>query len=147
MHPIQQTITYLLQLKHMTVSSLQKRIKQEKNILLEQLEKTPIVQIACEKSGVARSTYYRWMQSDKVFAKQSREALLKWVAMMNDLAESQLLKAIKDGNMTAISFWLRSRHSAYGNKMEIVDTTDREELTKEQKELIRRVLKSYRSKE
>ena len=67
--------------------------------------------------------------------------------MMNDLAESRLLKAIKDGNMTAISFWLRSRHSAYGNKMEIVDTTDREELTKEQKELIRRVLKSYRSKE
>ncbi len=56
--------------------------------------------------------------------------------MMNDLAESQLLKAIKDGNMTAISFWLRSRHSAYGNKMEIVDTTDREELTKEQKELV-----------
>ena len=77
MHPIQQTITYLLQLKHMTVSSLQKRIKQEKNILLEQLEKTPIVQIACEKSGVARSTYYRWMQSDKVFARQSREALFK----------------------------------------------------------------------
>lgn len=61
----------------MTASSLQKRIKQEKNVLLEQLEKTPIVQIACEKSGVARSTYYRWMQSDKVFARQSREALLK----------------------------------------------------------------------
>ena len=64
--------------------------------------------------------------------------------MMNDLAESQLLKAIKDGNMTAISFWLRSRHSAYGNKMEIVDTTDREELTKEQKETVRRVLRAYK---
>ena len=67
--------------------------------------------------------------------------------MLNDLAESQLLKAIKDGNMTAIAFWLRSRHTSYGNKLEIVDTQDKEELTKEQKEIVRRVLKTYKSKE
>ncbi len=131
----------------MTSTGLQTRIKQEKKLLLEHLEKTPIVQIACEKSGVGRSTYYRWMQSDKAFAKASREALSKWVAMMNDLAESQLLKAIKDGNMTAIAFWLRSRHTSYGNKLEIVDTQDKEELTKEQKAVVRRVLKTYKSKE
>ena len=52
---------------------------------------------------------------------------------MNDLAESQLLKAVKDGNMSAIAFWLRSRHTSYSNKLEIVDIPEREELTKEQK--------------
>lgn len=134
-------------INHMTSTGLQNRIKQEKKLLLEHLEKTPIVQIACEKSGVGRSTYYRWMQSDKAFAKASREALSKWVAMMNDLAESQLLKAVKDGNMSAIAFWLRSRHTSYSNKLEIVDIPEREELTKEQKEIVRRVLKAYQPKE
>lgn len=61
----------------MESNRLQSRIKQEKQILLEHLEKTPIVQIACEKSGVGRSTYYRWMQADKVFSRQAREALSK----------------------------------------------------------------------
>ncbi len=131
----------------MESTRLQSRIKQEKQVLLEHLEKTPIVQIACEKSWVGRSTYYRWMQADKVFSRQAREALSKWVAMMNDLAESQLLKAVRDGNMTAIAFWLRSRHASYGNKLEIVDTQDKEELTKEQKAVVRRVLKTYKSKE
>ena len=67
--------------------------------------------------------------------------------MMNDLAESQLLKAVKDGNMSAIAFWLRSRHTSYSTKLEIVDIPEREELTKEQKEIVRRVLKAYQPKE
>lgn len=63
---------------------------------------------------------------------------------MNDLAESQLLKSVRDGNMTAIIFWLKSRHVSYGNKLEIVENTEKEELTKEQKATIRRVLKQYK---
>lgn len=65
---------------------------------------------------------------------------------MNDMAESQLLKNIKDGNMTAIIFWLKSRHSAYGNRVEITDGREREELTKDQELLIKRVLKKYNIK-
>jgi hypothetical protein len=49
--------------------------------------------------------------------------------------------------MSAIAFWLRSRHVSYSNKLEIIDTPEREELTKEQKEIVRRVLKSYQVKE
>lgn len=122
------------------------RMKDDKKILLEHLERTPIVQIACEKSGTGRSTYYRWIQSDIAFAKKAKKALQRWVFLMNDMAESQLLKGMKDGNMTAIIFWLKSRHSVYWNKIEIIDTPDREALTKEQKEVIRRVLKSYQNK-
>jgi len=42
-----------------------------KKLLIEQLKKTPIVQMACEKTGVARSTYYRWKKQNKTFAKES----------------------------------------------------------------------------
>ena len=128
----------------MPKKNLASRIKQDKDILLDHLEKTPIVQIACEKSGIGRSTYYRWMEQDKKFARSAKRALSKWVAIMNDLAESQLLKSVRDGNMTAIIFWLKSRHIAYGNKLEIIDTPDKEVLTKAQKETIARVLKQYK---
>lgn len=120
------------------------RIQEEKKLLLEHLEKTPIVQIACEKSGVGRSTYYRWLEQDKKFARSAKQSLSKGVLIMNDLAESQLLKSVRDGNMTAIIFWLKSRHLSYWNKLEIVENTDKEELTKAQKEVIRRVLKQYK---
>lgn len=120
------------------------RIQEEKKLLLEHLEKTPIVQIACEKSGVGRSTYYRWIEQDKKFARSAKQALSKGVLIMNDLAESQLLKSVRDGNMTAIIFWLKSRHLSYWNKLEIVENNDKEELTKAQKEVIRRVLKQYK---
>ena len=121
------------------------RIREDKNVLLEHLEKTPIVQIACDKSSIGRSTYYRWLQNDPVFAKSAKKALQRGVLLMNDVAESQLLKGMKDGNMTAIIFWLKSRHSAYGMKLEIVDTPDKESLTKKQKETIARVLKKYKN--
>lgn len=120
------------------------RITEDKKLLLEHLEKTPIVQIACEKSGVGRSTYYRWLEQDKKFARSAKQALSKGVLIMNDLAESQLLKSVRDGNMTAIIFWLKSRHLSYWNRLEIVENNDKEELTKAQKEVIRRVLKQYK---
>ena len=57
--------------------SIASRIQEEKKLLLEHLEKTPIVQIACEKSGVGRSTYYRWLEQDKKFARSAKQALTK----------------------------------------------------------------------
>lgn len=89
------------------------RKREEKRCLIEQLEKTPIVQVACEKVGVGRATYYRWMKDDKEFAQQAKIAHHRGILLMNDYAESQLLKSVKDGNMTAIIFWLKSRHSTY----------------------------------
>ena len=65
---------------------------------------------------------------------------------MNDMAESQLLKSVRDGNMSAIAFWLRSRHPAYGNRVEVSGPREREELTKEQQLVIRRVLAKYTDK-
>ncbi len=119
------------------------RQKQEKILVLEQMRKTPIIQMVCEKTGVARASYYRWRKSDPAFSRAADEALLEGVLLMNDMAESQLLSAVRDGNMTAILFWLRSRHSAYGNKLELQATVEHKDrtLTPEERAMIRKALK------
>jgi predicted DNA binding protein len=119
------------------------RRNQEQVLLLEQLKKTPIVQIACDKVSVARASFYRWKKEDPAFAHAADEALLEGILLMNDMAESQLLSAIRDNNMTAIMFWLRSRHPGYGNKMELKATVERKDrtLTPEERAIIRRALK------
>lgn len=105
-----------------------KRQAKNKDKLLEQLAKTPIVQIACEKTGVSRATYYRWRQEDEEFAKSADKAISYGNALMNDMAESQLLSLIKDKHPTAIIFWLKHHHPAYVPKIE-VSATNRDSLT------------------
>lgn len=109
--------------------------------MLEQLKKTPVVQIACEKVGIARSTFYRWKEQDLNFAKEADRALAEGVALINDMAESQLLSAIRDRNISAIFYWLNHRHSAYSNKLEITAKVRDETLSPKQQELIKKALK------
>jgi len=117
------------------------RIKSEQDLLLEQLKKTPIVQIACEKINVGRSTYYRWRKEDAEFTQQSDQALLDGSLLVNDMAESQLLSAIRDKNMTAIIFWLKHHHPAYLTRVEIT-SGDKEDgkLTDEQEISVKKAL-------
>ena len=78
-----------------------------KKALVVQLRKTPIVQIACERTGVGRSTYYKWRTNDHIFGRAADRALEAGKFFINDLAKSKLLQLIKDGNLTAIIFWLK----------------------------------------
>ena len=84
-------------------TTIQKRQSEQNKELLEKLKQTPVVQIAVQKLGIARSTYYRWRQTDKKWAKQADESLHDGILLINDLAESQLISAIKDKNITAIA--------------------------------------------
>lgn len=129
--------------KKQTYPAAASRQKQEKSLVVEQLRKTPIVQIACEKLGIARATFYRWKKEDQTFAKMADEALFEGVLLMNDMAESQLLAAIRDGDMTAIMFWLKCRHASYGNKLQLNATVEHRDrtLTPEERITIRRALK------
>jgi len=121
--------------------TVKNRIKNDQDLLVEQLKKTPIVQIACEKTGVGRSTYYRWRDEDKEFAKRANEALQEGNLLINDMAESQLLSAVRDKNMTAIIFWLKNHHKTYANRLEISAVRPEEEtLTPEQEQLIQKAL-------
>ena len=122
--------------------TVKKRIEKDREILLEQLKKTPIVQLACEKTGISRATYYRWRKEDPEFAALADIAIEEGSLLINDMAESQLLSAIKDKNMTAIIFWLKHHHRAYATKIEIsASTKDQDEvLSEEQEALIRHAL-------
>ena len=128
-------------LKEVTIG---KRIKKEKELILEQLKKTPIVQLACEKVGISRATYYRWKNADRKFSMLAQDAILEGSRLVNDMAESQLLSAIRDKNMTAIIFWLKHHHSSYETRVEIRQAGIQadENLTSKQKEVIRRALEA-----
>lgn len=120
-----------------------KRTAVDKKAVLEQLAKLPIVQIACQKAGIGRATYYRWRIGDKLFARDADEAIDEGVQMINDLSESQLISAIKNSNFSAVRFWLQNRHRAYTNKVEVFDRgkSDNQELTAEQKKVMGEALK------
>lgn len=124
------------------MNTIDKRQTKEKELLLEQFRKTPIVQISCEKLGIGRATYYRWRGEDPEFLKASNKALLEGRLLVNDMAESQLLSAIRDKNMTAIIFWLKNNHPDYRTRVEVMAKTSiaDEELTPEQKKLIDKAL-------
>ena len=118
-------------------------LRQEKNKedIIEQLKKTPVVEIACKKVSIGRATYYRWRKEDKVFAQTADESLQTGSSLISDMAESQLIKAIQDGNMTGIIFWLKNHHRVYASKLELTaKVKDDEELTPEQEEVVKQAL-------
>lgn len=106
-----------------------------------ELAKVPIVQVACEKTGVSRNSVYRWRKDDPTFLKKMDQALIEGVALVNDMSESQLLTLIKEKNYPAISFWLRHRNENYKNKLEVTTKEDSEELTPSQAKVVRQALK------
>lgn len=121
--------------------NLQPRTTEKQELLIQQLKKTPIVQIACEKVGVGRASYYRWHKENAEFAKLADEALEEGSSLINDMAESQLLAAIRDQNMTAIIFWLKYHHPAYATKVEVTAKLKRDDtLTPEQESLVAKAL-------
>jgi predicted DNA binding protein len=121
-------------------SVLARRSNDQEQLLL-QLKKTPVIQIACEKTGVSRASYYRWRKDDDDFAYECDGALSEGKQLVNDLAESQLLAAIRDGNMTAIIYWLKHHHKDYETRVAVTATVkQQDELTPEQEATVKQAL-------
>jgi predicted DNA-binding protein (UPF0251 family) len=119
-------------------------IRQDKlrAVFLEQLKRTPTIETACQKVGIARATIYRWINGNKRFAKQLEEALTEGRTFMSDVAESQLFSLIGDKKIEAIRLYLSTHNPRYNNKLELSGTVNTKDapLTKEQKQLIKRAL-------
>ncbi len=113
-----------------------------KELIIEKLKTAPIVQIACERVGIGRARYYRWRKEDPEFAEKANEAILEGLLLVNDMAESRLIAAIKEKNLNAIRFWLKHHHFAYGTRVEITAKLKREseELSPEQEKVVRKAL-------
>lgn len=80
--------------------------------LLEELERTPIVQVACDKVGISRNTYYIWIKDESALD-EIREARQRGIDLVNDVAESNVLTGIKNKDAGYTKYWLSSRHEAY----------------------------------
>ena len=123
--------------------TIKDRQEKMKEVFLDQLKRTPTIETACQKVGVARSTVYRWIKGNKKFEAKVDEALNEGRMFMSDVAESQLFSLIGDKKIEAIRLFLSTHNPRYSNKLELsgaVSTRD-EPLTKEQKGLIRKALK------
>lgn len=115
---------------------------QSKKVFLSHLQKLPIVQVACEKSGIGRATIYRWRKESKKFKKAMEEALAEGEALVNDMSESQLISLIRDKNYQAISFWLKHRHQKFRDRVEVTAKLERQdELSPEQEAVVREALR------
>ncbi|MBP9697729.1 MAG: hypothetical protein KBD65_00860 [Candidatus Moranbacteria bacterium] len=114
----------------------------QKLLFLEHLRKIPIVQVACEKAGIARATVYRWRIESETFRKSMEEALIEGEALINDMSESQLISLIRDKSYQAVSFWLRHRHQKFRERVEVTANiqTNQGELTAEQEAIVREAL-------
>lgn len=84
-----------------------------KKQFIEELERTPIIQVACDRVGISRNTFYRWMKEDVEFAFEVNEALDSGIDFVNDHAEGNVLNGIKKGDAGYTKYWLSSRHEAY----------------------------------
>lgn len=126
--------------KEKTIKIRQAKLKKA---LLEQLMRTPIIEIGCEKVGISRMTFYRWTKTSKQFAKEAEEALFEGRLFISDIAESQLFSLVKDKKIEAIKYVLKHNNPRYADRLELSGTvsTKDEPLTAEQKVLIRQALK------
>ena len=119
------------------------KTEKEKQLLIEQLKKTPIVQIACERSGISRASYYRLRKEDGEFKKMTDDAIIEGETLITDISESQLISLIRDKNFPAINLWLKVHNPKYASKVEVTGNLNvkEEPLTPEQEELVGRALR------
>ncbi len=84
-----------------------------KNKFIEELEKVPIISLACEKVGLSRQTIYRWIKVDPIFKKRVDDASDMGTESVCDLAESKLVSNINNGDQRAIEYFLTNNKKKY----------------------------------
>lgn len=75
-----------------------------------------VVTGACKKVGIARETHYSWLKKDAEYKK----AVLSIEDIAIDFAETQLHKQIKNENVVATIFYLKTK----GKKRGYVERTE-----------------------
>ena len=112
--------------------------QQKKEQILELLQKTPIIEVVCSKSGISKATLYNWKKDDPDFARLVDEAMNGGKDFVSDLAEGKLIAAIQANNLSAAIFWLKSHRSDYRTRVELSGEVRhvRESLTEDEAELL-----------
>ena len=93
-----------------TTNTLNKRTLKKETFLAALLNTDGNVSKACGQTNISRTTIYDWIKKDNGFKDKvsyvSEELL--------DMVEDQLLKQIRNGNLTATIFYLKTKGQARG---------------------------------
>ena len=118
-----------------------KRQQKEKQLIIENLKRLPVIEAACAKSGVSRATFYRWKEQDLEFTEAAEKAQEEGDALIADMAISKIIKGINEDNLTAAMYWLNHRDSRFSSKVEISTNTKMQEaLSPEQQVAVKEAL-------
>ena len=94
----------------------------EKERFIEELKELPIVSVICKRLGIARATYYRWMQEDSDFNDKVSIALKTGRENITDIAEGQLVASIRKAERWALTYWLEANSDRYYKPRKTHDT-------------------------
>ena len=113
-----------------------------RKMLIQELKKMPIVEVACKRVGIGRATFYCWKKGNEEFAKDIDEAIFEGVLFINDMAESKIILKIGQDDMSATRFWLKHHHPAYSDKIQVSKPPEPEkkELTPEESALLKKAI-------
>ncbi len=89
------------------------KTRNEKNKFLNELRDVPVVSIICKRTGISKSTVYRWLKNDKGFRIKFNEALGIGRDSISDLAESTIINAMRKGSLRAAEYWLSTNAKRY----------------------------------
>jgi len=92
------------------MNTLNKRILKKETFLAALLNSDGNISKACGQTNISRTTIYDWIKKDDKFQEKVsyvNEELL-------DMAEDQLLTMIRNGNLTATIFYLKTKGQARG---------------------------------
>lgn len=90
--------------------------RHRKHKFLEEIKKTPIIEVACKNTGISRQTFYRWFKTLPGFEKEYLEAKNYGDSYINDVCESKQLQAIQNGKPWAIRRWQDHHDPTYMKK-------------------------------
>lgn len=118
-----------------------KRQQKDKEAVVENLKRMPIIEVACNKAGVSRATFYRWKEQDSTFSQTADQAQEEGEALIRDVAVSKIIKGINDDNLTAAMYWLNHRDPRFSNKIEVTtNSKPQEALSPDQQEAVKKAL-------
>ena len=107
----------------------------KKETLLQALESSlGIVSTACTRSGISRSSFYKWYKEDEEF----RQKVDEIDNVKLDFVESKLFKNIENEKEKSIIFYLQHKghKRGYIQKQNINLTSDQEDIKKIEIEII-----------
>lgn len=95
------------------MATISKRQKLQQEILLSELGKNSVMTAACQKAGIPRSTIYRWIKDNPTLTESIENARSEGRDIVNDMAESVIIKKVREENLHAAKYWLSHNNERY----------------------------------